>query len=503
MRGQDGNLLVFCQEVQRFTAARIAALEDPRYNPSFMDLTPKDIETKQPSKSVFVKTFGCQMNVYDSDRMMGLLQADGFSRASDVREADVILVNTCSIRDKSEHKVLSLLGQLRPLKEKKPDTVIGITGCVAQRLGRTLLHRIPHLDLVMGPDSVERVVPLVKDALHRGLRTVDSHLDTKLHPEARTYTQPALSPASGKSKPSEFLTIMKGCDHFCTYCIVPYVRGRERSRSIAEVIRDVENLVAHGTREVVFLGQNINTYGKGSTENLAQLLEAANGVKDLERIRYVTSHPRDLGDDLIAQFGTLEKLCPALHLPFQSGSNAVLKRMSRLYRREDYLEKTEKLRAACPSLALSADVIVGFPSETDQDFEETLDIIRKVEFSTVFSFKYSPRPGTRAIAYKGDEVPETVKDARLLELQVLVNSIVERENASYLGRKTSVLMESLDRKARHYTGRNPQGKLVHVINAGPATVGKTLDIEVTECTGSNLRGYLPDAPRMPWRAADV
>lgn len=428
------------------------------------------------------------MNVYDSDRMTGLLESQGYQLEKDIREADVVLINTCSIRDKSEHKVLSLLGELKALKQKNPKKVLGITGCVGQRMGRTLLQRVPHLDLVMGPDAIDRVGSLVGTVLSDGKRVLDVAFDADKN---KTYSQPSVV---SRAKAAEFLTIMKGCDHFCTYCIVPFTRGREKSRSIDEIISDVNQFVEKGTREITFLGQNINTYGKGTSENLAQLIERADQVEGLERIRYVTSHPRDLGEDLIAQFGSVSKLCPALHLPFQAGSDSVLKAMSRLYTQKQYLEKINRLRHFCPDIAMSTDVIVGFPGETDEDFKETLKVLAEVEFGGAFLFKYSPRPGTRAFAL-GDEVPEKVKDERLYQAQALVHQILDKQNKSLIGTKTRVLIESLDKKARYFTGRNPQAKIVHVLNAGEACLGKTIEVEITDANGSNLKGYYVGAPR--------
>jgi tRNA-2-methylthio-N6-dimethylallyladenosine synthase len=438
---------------------------------------------------VHIKTFGCQMNVYDSERMLSLLQAQGYRLEPELARADVILINTCSVRDKSEHKVLSLLGELKPLKVRDPRKVIGVSGCVAQRMGRTLLQKAPHLDLVFGPDSVDRVGALIDSVITEGKRTVEAKFDT----EGRQYAQPAVI---HQAKPSEFLTIMKGCDHFCTYCIVPFVRGREKSRTIAEVIEDVRRYAARGTKEVVFLGQNINTYGKGTPERLSMLIEQADAVPALERIRYITSHPRDLGDDLIGQFGRIEKLCPQLHLPFQAGSDRVLKRMSRLYTRADYLRKIEKLRAACPDIAMSTDVIVGFPGETEEDFLQTLEVMREVRFQTAFLFKYSPRPGTRAFSLSDEEVPEPVKEERLKRLQDVAYPIIAEDNAAAVGKRLPVLIESLDKQGRHYSGRTPHGKLVHVLNAGEACLGKTIEVEITQSTGSNLRGYFTGAPRV-------
>ncbi len=442
----------------------------------------------EAGKAVHIKTFGCQMNVYDSDRMLSTLREKGFYLEPNLADADVVLINTCSIRAKSEQKVLSLLGQLKPLKKNRPGMVIGVSGCVGQRMGRTLLQRVPHLDLVFGPDSVDRVASLVEGARERGARAVDTQMDAP----GRTYSQPAIV---HQAKVSELLTIMKGCDHFCTYCIVPFVRGREKSRSIAEILEDVRKLVDRGTREIVFLGQNINTYGKGTSENLAQLVAAANEIPGLERIRYVTSHPRDLGQDLIDQFGTIEKLCPMLHLPFQSGSDRILKRMSRLYTRAQYLEKIRLLRVARPDIALSTDVIVGFPGETEEDFELTLEVMREVDYSMAYMFKYSPRPGTRAFAYSEDLVPEQVQEERFARLNAIALQSVTRQNAATVGTLTPVLVESIDRKGLFFSGRNPYGKLVHVLNAGEACMGKVVDVEITEANASNLRGYYVGAPR--------
>ncbi len=438
-------------------------------------------------KTIHFKTFGCQMNVYDSERMQSLLETQGFKVEPELARADVVIINTCSIRDKAEHKVLSLLGQLKPLKDRYPNRVIGVAGCVGQRIGRTLLQKVPHLDLVLGPDQIDEIGSLVEHALKQGKRTVSAKLDDS----GRTYSQPAVI---HRAKVSEFLTIMKGCDHFCTYCIVPFVRGREKSRSIAEIVDDVRRLALQGTKEITFLGQNINTYGKGTDENLAMLIEQTHALDGIERIRYVTSHPRDLGQDLIDQFGSLPKLMPALHLPFQSGSNNILKKMSRLYTREQYLEKIAALRKACPDIALSTDVIVGFPGETEAEFQETLDVLTQVGFSCAYLFKYSPRPGTRAFAL-GDEVPESIKEDRLKRAQDIAFGYMENENKAMLGKRYPVLVQDLDRKGWRYSGRTPSNKLIHIENAGEATMGKIIEVEMTEATVASLRGYYVGAPR--------
>lgn len=426
------------------------------------------------------------MNVYDSYHMLATLVRSGFRAEPDPRKADVILINTCSIREKAEQKVLSLLGELKGLKQKDPGKVIGVAGCVGERMGRTLLQRVPHLDLVMGPDSIGRVEELLDTVIDHGRRLVD----TGLGDSGRQYSQPHLSL---RAKPSEYLTIVKGCDHFCSYCIVPFVRGREKSRPLPEILRDTKNLIAQGTKEVIFLGQNINTYGKGTPDTLSHLINEANRVEGLMRIRYLTSHPKDLGEDLISQFGIVEKLCPALHLPFQAGSDRILKRMCRLHTRAEYLKKVEALRKTRPDIALSTDVIVGFPGESDGDFEETLRVLRQLRFSGAYLFKYSERPGTRAESFP-DQVPENVKEARLKEVQDVTHSMIQQDNIAWLEKIVPVLIESLDKKSRYFTGRSPHNKVVHVLNASEACVGHIIDVKITQANGSNLKGFYVGAP---------
>lgn len=426
------------------------------------------------------------MNVYDSDRMLATLVRSGFRAEPDPRKADVILINTCSIREKAEQKVLSLLGELKELKQQDPRKVIGVAGCIGQRMGRTLLQRVPHLDLVIGPDSIGRVAELLDTVVVHGRRLVDTDFDNN----GQQYSQPHLSV---RAKPSEYLTIVKGCDHFCTYCIVPFVRGREKSRPLPEILRDTKNLIARGTQEIIFLGQNINTYGKGTPYTLSHLIDWANRVEGLMRIRYLTSHPKDLREDLISQFGTVAKLCPQLHLPFQAGSDRILKRMGRLHTRAEYLMKVEMLRKTRPDIALSTDVIVGFPGESDKDFEETLHVLRQLRFSGAYLFKYSERPGTRAESFS-DQVPESVKEERLKQAQDVAHSMIQQDNIAWLGKIAPVLIESLDKKSRYYTGRSPHNKVVHVLNAGEACVGKIIDVKITQANGSNLKGFYVGAP---------
>ncbi|MBI4405296.1 MAG: tRNA (N6-isopentenyl adenosine(37)-C2)-methylthiotransferase MiaB [Deltaproteobacteria bacterium] len=440
-------------------------------------------------KSIYIKTFGCQMNVYDSDRMRAGLEKNGFRPEPDVRRADVILLNTCSIREKAEHKVLSLLGQLRTLKDRDPHKVIGVAGCVGQRMGRALLQTIPALDFVVGPDAIDRLPGILEEVYSKGSRVVDTQLDGG----GRVYSQPV--PSAAWARPAEFLTVMKGCDHFCSYCIVPFVRGREKSRPIAEIIADVKRLVAAGAKEITFLGQNINTYGKGTAETLSQLIDEADRVTELERIRYVTSHPRDLNEELMSQFGNTPKLCPALHLPFQAGSDRILKRMARFYTQAEYLAKVERLRHYCPDIALSTDVIVGFPGETEEDFKQTLHLLESVRFSGAFLFKYSSRPGTRASHFT-DEVAEPVKEERLERAQEIAYGWIKKENEGKKGRKEKCLIESLDKKGSYYMGRSLSNKVVHVLNAGAACLGKIIEVEITDATVASLKGYYVGAPKV-------
>ncbi len=435
-------------------------------------------------KGVHIKTFGCQMNVYDSRRLMAKLVERGYEEASDIRNAQVVLLNTCTIRDKAEHKVLSLLGELKGIKEKK-NQILGVTGCVAQRVGRTLLDKVPHLDLVLGPDRIDEIGKYIEQIESTGARILDTKLSQ--NPKERQYSQPM---AISRPRPSEYLTVMKGCDHFCTYCIVPFVRGREQSRPILEILQDVKQLSERGTKEVVFVGQNINTYGKGTEESLAELIEKTHEIEGISRIRYITSHPKDLSDDLISQFGSVPKLCPALHLPFQAGSDRILKEMGRLYTQRDYLLKIEKLKKACPGIALSTDVIVGFPGETDSEFQETLNVLEEVRFSSAFLFQYSPRPGTRASKVYGreDQIPEPIKKDRLLQAQITTLRHIDSENKSYVGTLQDCLIEGIDKKNINLSGRTPTHKVVNILNLNEEAIGKILSVRITHASPTSLMG---------------
>jgi len=381
-----------------------------------------------------VVTYGCQMNVYDSRRMVQALMVDGYAETDDPGQADVIIFNTCSVRDKPEKKVLGSLSRLLPLKEVR-QVLFGVAGCVAQQHGQALLDKVPYLDFVVGPDNIADL-PRVVEAARNGARTASA-----AWMDRDCYDFMPLDPVV-EPGPTAFLTIIKGCDNFCTYCVVPYVRGREVSKPRDLVLSEVRTLVDAGVAEVTLLGQNVNSWGRGLPGDPAfpDLLEAVSAVPGLKRLRFVTSHPADASDPLLGLFGRLPNLAEYLHLPLQSGSDDVLGRMRRRYDSAAYLERIRTVRAACPDIALSTDIIVGFPGETRADFERTLAVVAEVEYDLMFSFKYSPRPGTAAAGWK-DDVPAAEKASRLAELQSMQDAITKRRMQRFQGRIEEVLVE--------------------------------------------------------------
>ncbi len=350
------------------------------------------------------------MNVYDSEQIAKLLKSLGYKITSSLEKADLIIVNTCAIREKAEQKVFSFLGRLSRLKIRKPDLILSVGGCVAQQEGSKMLQRIPFLDLVFGTHAISRLPGHIKRIESKKCRIVDVEMIEEIDESA------FLIDTEEHRKVSSFVTIMQGCDNFCTYCVVPYVRGREMSRDPEKIVNEIRELVNCGVKEVTLLGQNVNSYGrKEGLCSFAELLSLVNGIDGLVRIRFTTSHPKDLSDDLIDAFYTLEKICHHIHLPVQSGSNSILKRMNRKYTRELYLEKVDKLRNVCPDIAITSDFIVGFPGETEDDFKQTLDLIKTVEFDGLFAFKYSDRPNTPASGFS-NKISEREKKDRLMEL---------------------------------------------------------------------------------------
>jgi len=458
------------------------------------------------TKRYIVQTMGCQMNVHDSRRIEEVLRGAGWQATEESSLADLVIFNTCSIREKAEHKLMSALGTVRPLKDARKDVVIAVAGCVAQQEGESLLKKARFVDVVLGPDNIPELPALVDHARRGGApiaRTVfDVHAPAFLD----------ATPDPTRLEVTAFVTVMKGCDERCTYCIVPHTRGPERYRSADEIVREVGAMVAGGVREVTLLGQTVNSWfepdaettpaseaprWQGSvveTSQFAELLRRiAREVPDLARLRYTSPHPRHLTDALIDAHAELDVLSDHLHLPVQSGSDRVLKRMLRRYTRELYLERLAKLRARVPGLTLSTDVIVGFPGETEAEFEETLSLVREAGFTAAFAFKYSPRPYTPALKL-GDDVPEEVKDERLQRLFEVVGEQQRAHLDALVGTRQRVLIEGPSRDGARFTGRTHRNEIVHV--AGPDGVdltGRLLDVTIDKANKHSLMGAVEGA----------
>jgi tRNA-2-methylthio-N6-dimethylallyladenosine synthase len=444
-------------------------------------------KVKALKKRVYIETYGCQMNEHDSERMLRLLEEVSYSETKEPKEAKLILINTCSVREKPEHKVYSALGRFKRLKEEN-GTMIGVAGCVAQQEGERLLDRIPYLDMVIGTQAISKLPQLLERIETSGERVCETGFD----PEGNHLRTPP--PPRPLNRVKSYVTIMQGCDHFCSFCIVPYVRGREQCRPSGEIIEEVKGLAGMGVKEVCLLGQNVNRYEKGLKGELGfpELLRQVNEVDGIERIRFTTSHPRDLSEELMQAYARLSKLCEHIHLPFQSGSNKILKAMHRGYTSEWYLEKIGRLREICPSIALTADVIVGFPGEEEEDFRQTLDLIEQVRFDDLFSFKYSPRKGTRA-AQLEERVEETVKQDRLSILQEIQKEMTLQKNQTLVGFVEEILVEGQSRQSRRdVTGRTRSNKIVNM-EGDLSLAGKLVRVQITKAYPHSLRGEIPGA----------
>jgi len=434
----------------------------------------------------YIKTFGCQMNERDSEIMAQLLRQAGHQQCFSAADAKIIVVNTCSIRAKAEHKVISLLGALRPLKAANPDIIIAVAGCVAQQYGAALREKMPIIDLVIGTQQIYQIAELVALARKTPGLIADA-LDASYR--IPSFLPDAAALAGGVSR---FVTIMQGCDNFCAYCVVPYTRGREVSRQAADILAEVRALVASGVQEITLLGQNVNSYGVTNTVGksgyrFADLLGDVAALPGLRRLRFTTSHPKDLSEDLMRCFRDLPSLCPHLHLPLQSGANPVLKRMNRKYDREQYLELVARLLAYRPDLALSTDIIVGFPGETNEDFSKTLEILETARFHASFSFKYSDRPGTVSAQFP-DKIDEAVKGKRLQIFQRRQDEISLERNREYIGQRVEILVEKSD--AASCAGRTPGNHLAHISLPENHTVkpGDFIDVIITGAGAHSLRG---------------
>ena len=453
--------------------------------------------TKPLPKKLHIKTFGCQMNAYDSERMAEALQPAGFELTDEQGEADLVILNTCHIREKAAEKVYSELGRVRLTKEARKasgrDTMVAVAGCVAQAEGEEIIARAPVVDIVVGPQSLHRLADLVAESASTGKRLVETEF-----PAQDKFAALPLR-ATGKRQVSAFVTVQEGCDKFCTFCVVPYTRGAEYSRGPAEIVAEVERLAARGVREITLLGQNVNAYHgdgpDGGAWTLAGLLRRLAEIPAIERLRFTTSHPRDMDEDLIALFGDEKKLMPYLHLPFQAGSDRILAAMNRKHTAEEYEALIERVRAARPDLALSTDIIVGFPGETDADFEETLALARRVRFAQAFSFKYSARPGTPAASLEA-QVPEAVKKERLAMVQALLEESRHAFDRDTVGRRLAVLFEGKGRKPGQIAGRSPYLQAVHV--EGPELlIGHIAEVDIQAAGPNSLTGVMKSG--FEWR----
>jgi len=440
-------------------------------------------------KKVFVKTYGCQMNVYDSERMRDVLSPLGYAETSAPEEADLVILNTCHIREKAAEKVYSELGKIRQMKRVRAgqgaEMLIAVAGCVAQAEGEEIVKRAPAVDLVFGPQTYHRLPQLLARRQVEGKAVVETEFPAEDKFEGLD------AKALPRKGVAAFLTVQEGCDKFCTFCVVPYTRGAEFSRPVEQVLAEARKMAAQGVKEFTLLGQNVNAYhgvdAEGRSTGLAGLVAELSRIEGIERLRYTTSHPRDMTDDLIAAHAENPKLMPYLHLPVQSGSDAILKAMNRGHTAEQYLRLIEKIRAARPDIALSGDFIVGFPGETEVDFESTLSLIREVGYGSAFSFKYSPRPGTPAAGHE-KQVPEAEKTARLHKLQALVFAQQTAFNASMVGKTLPVLLEKTGRDPGQLIGRSPYLQPVH-LQAEKNLIGQIVDTHISGVGTNSLSGH--------------
>jgi tRNA-2-methylthio-N6-dimethylallyladenosine synthase len=436
------------------------------------------------NKKLYIQTYGCQMNQYDSDRILQVMARQGYDQTDRIDSADVILLNTCSVRDKAEQKVYSALGSWKEFKEFRKGVIIGVGGCVAQQEGEKLLKRIPHLDLVFGTHNIHKLPEMIEH--------VEADHDRPV--EIAFYRDPAyMEDADGTTRVrgvKAFVTIMQGCNKVCSFCIVPHVRGRELSRPSPKIIAEVESLVEKGVIEIMLLGQNVNSYGKLAPGELsfAELLGRLDSIEGLERIRFTTSHPQDLSPELTEAFTELNKLCEHVHLPVQSGSDTVLARMRRGYTCQEYLDRVLLLRERRPEIALSTDIIVGFPGETDMEFAQTLELLERLEYDEIFSFAYSPRPQTVSAKLYADDIPRNIKKERLTKVQTLQRSISLKRHRRCIGNVEEILVDGPSRLGKGQLMGRSRGN--HIVNiAGPVDlIGRLAPVRISGATATSLIG---------------
>jgi len=440
----------------------------------------QETEPTNMEKTFYIKTLGCQMNVHDSEKIAGILEGQGYRAAAEQDGADLVVINTCSIREKADQKFFSELGKICRTKAEKPDLQVAVAGCIAQQQGRRIRSRFPQVDLVFGPQNIPRLPDLLRNARGRPVATdenPDFHLETV--------------PTRRREVFRAWVSIMYGCDNFCSYCIVPHTRGRERSRPVVDIISEITGLASNGCIEVTLLGQNVNSYGKGLMDGAAfpELLEKVAQIERLKRIRFVTSHPKDLSPELIGSYQRLAKLCSHIHLPLQSGSDRILERMNRRYTVNQYREKVGWLRAARPDIAITTDIIVGFPGETQADFDRTMALVREVGYDGIFAFKYSKRPHTQAVRFD-DHVSEEEKAIRLDEVLSVQEDIGEIRNQALVGSKQSVLVEGhVPNETGWLSGRTSGNKIVH-FEAPEDVIGNLVSVQITEGYRFSLKGNL-------------
>lgn len=427
---------------------------------------------------VFIETYGCQMNVYDSEMILGLLEAEGYQETKALEDADVILVNTCSVRDHAEQRVIGRLGQLNLYKIKNPGVVLGVLGCMSQRVGEELIKNTPYLDLAVGTDQYRQLPHLIKDVQETSLAY------TAVQPD-KTQQYEGILPKRDDSI-NAYVTIMRGCNNFCAFCIVPMTRGRERSRPLSEIVIEVEHCVQQGFKEITLLGQNVNSY-RSDTSRFPDLLAAVDQIKGIGRIRFTSPHPKDVSDGLLQIMGEDNHICESLHLPLQAGSSKVLKAMNRRYSKEDFIELAQKACEMVPGLAIGTDIIVGFPGETDADFEDTLDVVETVRFHSAYTFKYSPRSGTAAAKLE-DTIPDEIKQIRLEKLITVQREITQQRLGEMVGQTYEILVEKMSKKrTTQLFGRTRNNQPV-VFDGDEGLIGQFVEIETTGVRGITLTG---------------
>ncbi len=444
-------------------------------------------------RKVHIHTYGCQMNEYDSETMAGLLENSGYHLTDNLQEAGVILLNTCYVREKVKHRIYSRLGELKKLKEEKPELILGLSGCLVQKEPEEVLQRAPYLDFILGTSNFYQLPEVLGQLFGDGVRGTKA--ESSSHPTIVRAEEdraiPEGMPKLRKRRFSAFVSVMRGCNNFCSYCNVPYARGREVSRPCKDILREIEELAQKGYKEITLLGQNVNSYGKGEKEKIdfADLLVLVNQIEKLRRIRFTTSHPKDLSDKLINKMAQLDKVCEHLHLPVQSGSNKILSRMKRNYTREHYQNLVDKLRQAIPEIALTTDIIVGFPGEKEKDFQDTLELVETVGFDGAFTFCYSPLKGTEA-AQLEERIPEETSGQRLRRLIELQQTILLKKNESLVGENFEVMVEGISKKSPHAVEGRTRGNKIIIFRGGRNLIGEFTSVEVVEAGCWALKGKI-------------